>query len=148
MYFLFDQAFLNGIITDTYVFNYQGKLLGCKQIVIVNRSIADYTCFLLIKKKWKSRTIYWILIAITCFSVLTAIINFQVAFRVNAEFSEKYIRLSGTTILFLALGTYIFLFTMSSKERIQTILIALPSFVIGSLIWYRWIGPVILPIVT
>lgn len=165
MYYLFDQAFLDGIISDTYTYNYRGKLLGCEQIVIVNKSIAKYNWFqrygmyyaiflpsllaffLLIKKNWKSKWKYWILTAVSCIGILTAIINFDVLLRVNANFSEKYLRILCTTILFLIFGLYLFFIKMKLKEKIQVIFIAFPAFIFGSFLWYRIVGPYLLPIV-
>lgn len=165
MYFLFDQVFLNGIISDTYVYNYQGKLLGCEQLLIVNESIANYNWFqrygmyyaiflpsliafgLFIKTQWKSKTTYWILIAISCFCVLSSLVHIQIAIRVTPAFSEKYIRIIASSLLFIFLGIYIFLFKMSSKQRLQIILIGLPAYFLGTFIWYQMLGPTILPIV-
>lgn len=166
IYYLFDTVFLKGIITDTYTYNYAGKLLGCEQLMILKKNTADYSWFqrqgmfyfidlpsliaffLLIKNKWKSKFTYWIFIAITCFSVLRGIVDIQSLMRITPNFtSEKYLRILIAALLFLFIGFYTFFFKMSNKDKITTIVIAFPAFVIGNLAWYKWLGPLFLPVV-
>lgn len=166
MYILFDQLFLGGLISDIYTYNYQGDLLGCEQVLKWRENAENLSwfqrmgsyysqylpsliaIFLLVRKKFTSRFGFWLLVIISCFSILSAIIDIQYLFvgRITANI-KGYIISFLTNGFFIVIGLYILLKLMNQQERLRVYLIALPAFLIGSYIWYRMIGPSILPIV-
>ena len=167
LYFLFDQAFLSGVISDTFTYNYMGDLLGCEQVLKLRESSANHNWFqrngifitkylpssiafvLLFTRKPKSRFWFWLLVTVSCFIVLESMIQLfhLIDGRIIGKTTELVV-LMFMYLFFMSLGLYVLFGIMDKKEQLRVLCIALPSFLLGSLVWYKWIGPSILPLVT
>lgn len=165
MYYLFDQLFLDGIISKIYTYNYRGNLLGCEQVLKWRESSKNLSWFqhygsyyiqylpsliaiiLLLRRRVRSHFVFWLLVVVSCFSILTSIIDIQylLAGRIKTN-TIGYIILYAENGFFIGIGLYILLKLMNRRQRLKVYLIALPAFLIGSYLWYRLIGPSILPI--
>ena len=167
MFFLFDLFFLNGDLQSTFTFNYKGDLVGCKEIFSIKGNPEKYNWLqrngfsfvqyipsilaflLLVKHNFKSRLWFWSLVVICCLSVLEAIIFAQMLLSGGLSTSaEGSFLIYAICITFISMGLYIFFKMMRIKEQLKVVLIAFPFFVLGFFLWYRWIGPKILPIVS
>jgi len=166
LYIIADYLFTNGDVSEIYQYNYRGKLLGCEQVLQMRANYTHYNWFqrnamflvqqlffltaivLLLRKKIRSGFSFWLLVAIACFPILRALIDVQYMFMYGMKDSLDFIlRMALPTFLYIGIGFYIFFWILSMKQRLQVAFIAFPAFVLSSLIWFRFLGPLILPVV-
>lgn len=165
-YIIFDHLFLDGVIGDIYVYNYRGKLLGCEQILKWRGFYSEMSLFqkeglyflqyipslvafiFLVKLKPTSKLLYWFLVIISCVSILSAIITTSYLFSLDFDLSTiKYGRHLISTVVFLLIGFYILFKFFEFKERMLTVFVAFPAFLIGTLLWFKYLGPKLLPVI-
>lgn len=165
-YIIFDFLFLDGILDSIYKFNYKGKLLGCEQILKLNGLHSQMSIFhkeglyflqyipsliafiLLARIKSVSRFNFWLLVMISCISILSAIIMSSFLIKLNLDYSSiKNLRNLISTIIFIIIGVYIFLRIFTNKDRVLVVFIAFPAFIVGSIFWLQYLGPKLLPVI-
>ncbi|MFY0604174.1 MAG: hypothetical protein JXQ93_09500 [Flavobacteriaceae bacterium] len=166
--FLFDMSFRDGISSEIFSYNYLGLFLGCEQVVEMRKALPNINWFqrhgiyylqflpsllaffILLKRKRKKlnfRIIDWFLVIISCFSVLEAIENSLYMLRYDSYSNEQITRILPLAIIFLATGCYIFFKIFSFKQQVQTITFGVLGFYVSFYLWFKLIGPKILPIV-
>lgn len=166
LYILTDFLFLNGDLGEVYSFDYRGSLIGCEEIlemrakeihynwlqrnsiVLVRTLFSLSILILLFRKKVRSGWIFWLLVVIICFPILNALIYTQTLLLYTSNLSfDILFRLGIPTLIYLAIGFYIFFWMFHPKQRLQVAFVAFPAFVLSSIIWYWFLGPLILPVV-
>jgi len=172
IYFLFDLIVTRGEISEAFTFNYLGHLLGCLEIKELNESLGfkskifnnltNLFLFLLSTVSWfilKRRIsieqnfnyIDWVLFAMFCFSLVDCL-EFLLGFFNNfsdymINIQAQFIRIiKNFVILILAVYLYFKVCNLSMKKQI--LFIVFPSSSISFIIWFFYLGPMILPIVT
>ena len=167
LYFLFDAIFRDGTISEIYTYNHTGNLLGCEQILEVREVektmnifqkagiryinyLPSFLAFFILLNRWKKKVTFklfdWVLTLITCFSILNCLERVGTIRYLGSLTLFQQTHFISTFITFLFIGIFLFIKIFSFKERVQTIFIGIPSFFIGAILWFRFIGPYILPI--
>ena len=166
IYIISDYLFTNGDLTEVYSYNYHGKLLGCEEVLQMKAKELDYnwlqkyslflvrtlfflvTFVLLFRKKVRSGFSFWLLVVIACFPILTAIVDLQLLLSHGSRWSINTLWFMGiSTAIYLSIGFYIFFRILSFKQRLQVPFVAFPGFVVSFIIWYKFLGPLVLPMV-
>jgi hypothetical protein len=167
LYIITDTIFTQGDISEIYQYNYRGQLLGCEQALQMKTVQTEYNwlqissiflmkqlfsitvIILLFRKKIRSGFSFWLLVTLACFPILRALIDLQYMFMYGMKDSMGFVLgMALPTFLYIGVGFYIFFRVLSMKQRFQVTFIAFPAFVLSSLIWFRFLGPLILPVVT
>ncbi|MFK5879864.1 MAG: hypothetical protein QM478_10265 [Flavobacteriaceae bacterium] len=167
LYFLFDAIFRDGTISEIYTYNHTGRLLGCEQILEVREVektmnvfqkygmryinyLPSLLAFVILQNRWKHKLTFklfdWTLTLIACFSIFNSIERIRVITYLDSMTFPQQFYFISTLIVFLFIGAYIFIKIFSFKERVQTLIIGTPTFLIGAILWFRFVGPNILPI--
>jgi len=169
VFFLFDYFFTNGTTTSLFTFNYRGKLMGCDAVASLKKIENNFNLFqqeglhysqftpsllafsfLLIR--WKNKLTFtlldWVLTLVTCFSIMNAIeISTLLATHYYNFSSKQLIRFLPFSILFILIGSFIFFKIFNLEQKIQSIFIGIPTILISMILWFKFLGPKILPIV-
>lgn len=166
-YLIIDFFITEGKISNVYSFDYTGNLAGClnvsdykdstkhfnwfqKQGVFYLGNSFSLIAFLILYKRWKKnypfKMFHWFLLIISCFSVLNAIEgSFFILLNGSNLTIKEFISTIIPVFLFLLLGLFIFFKICGLKQRIQIIIIGLPLFYFSMYLWFKVIGPEILP---
>lgn len=166
LYIISDFLFLNGDLGEVYSYDYRGSLLGCEEALLMKAKEVRYTWLqhhalfivmqlfyltaivLLLRKKKRNGFAFWLLVVIVCFPILQALIYAQTILLYGSDIPwNLLLNLGIPTLIYVLIGFYIFFWMFSSKQRLQVAFVAFPAFVLSSMIWYRFLGPQILPVV-
>ncbi len=166
--YVLDQLFTNGIITEIYTYNFTGDLIGCKETEKLStyqetKNIFDIIFGLRIFISWffgwllyrdtnkgkKLNWKHWVYLILFSFYLFHAIeYTYNAIFYYSMErVIDSYVR-TGTSIITLLLAAYIFFKLLRTKEKKQLLFIAFPASVLSLLLWYAYLGPKLLPIIT
>lgn len=167
--YLFDILFTQGQVTKLFRFNYYGELLGCLGSAKYQEISKDYNYFqlfgaqiiqflvslftflILIRKGSKVKTrSKWILIFIFSFYLYTAI-WFLMSFILYQDISDsqliKHLLLNISLGLITCIfGVIIFMKVLNKSERYKVLMIVFPASFISAIIWFNYLGPIILPV--
>ena len=169
IFFFIDIFITEGKIQKVYTFNYKGNLLGClassnyreitshfnwfqKYGVYYFRILPSLIAFFFLFKRWKKKLAFsfldWALVIISCFSILDAI-NTSITTIIYFETFSSLQLLNNlpNILIFSGIGIFIFCKIFTLKERLQTVIIALPSFYLSMYLWFQYIGPTIFSLV-
>jgi hypothetical protein len=172
VFMLIDHSLTQGVISRFYTFNYTGQLLGCLEIVEVEKRLGERSllfynlteyifftislfagCALLFKTKLKiaKPVLKWGILFVFCFYLADAIV-FIVSIPFNGLEYVKHVFevrwwLPIAYFIMLICASYIFFFTLKREEKMKIIGIVLPASIISALLWFVLIGPKLLPIV-
>ncbi|WP_418511122.1 hypothetical protein [Corallibacter sp.] len=171
-YVLFDALITDGQISEVFTYNYLGYLLGCFEIQQLQESlgskfddfnlIVNISLFIVAVVSWymlKNRTstkknfnlVDWVLLALFSFSLVDSL-EFLLEFFNNIsvyiiDIKKQVFRiLVNTSILFLAGYLFFKCFNVTIKKNI--LYIVFPASIISFVVWFFYLGPMILPIVT
>jgi len=171
IYFLFDSIITGGEISKVFTYNYLGFLLGCLEIQELKEtlgfkseifnSITISFFFLLaigswfflrrrVSKKQNFSYIDWILLAVFSFSLVDSLdflLNIFNNFSVYiTDVTKHFIQIiKNGFILFLA--GFFFFNVCGVNMKKQILYIVFPASIISYIIWFFYLGPMILPIV-
>ena len=165
--FAFDTLFRDGITFKVFSLNYKALYVGCEEVAKIlqlnthmnwfQKHGIYYILFLpslvsfgFLFYRWKKeqplKLFDWFLTIIACFSILTSINDFFNFIFSYANFSTPQIlRILPTTILFLLIGTFIFIRIFSFKQRLQTFVFGVLGFYSSYFLWMKFLGPKLLP---
>ncbi len=167
--YAFDALFRGGITFKFFTPNYKSLYFGCEKIAQISQANPNmnwfqkhgiyYVLFLpslisfgFLFYRWKKgqsfKLLDWFLTIISCFSILTSINNlFNLAFYYANYSLLQIARIVPTIILFLGIGTFIFIKLFTFKERLQTLVFGILGFYGSVFLWMKFLGPKLLPIV-
>ncbi|WP_162819767.1 hypothetical protein [Kordia sp. SMS9] len=164
--YVFDQLFTDGIMTKIYTYNYFGELLGCNELMTLRayeetanifqkrgmywlRMVISGLFWLVLYLKTRKtnafKTHYWIYVVIFAFYLASELEYFLTMITyINTEIVLSFVPF----VIFFGLGIHIFFKIFGKKERLQLVFIAFPASVLSLFLWYAYLGPKLLPIIT
>ena len=166
IYYFYDHLFISGKISSIFTYNYTGKLLGCEETILFNELNNSYNTFILNgiffmiyifsiiaafflfirwMKQHRFSILDWILTLFICFSILN---SFEfVYYFVSSQNPNTLLILHFIFSLgFITIGFFVFFKVFKKSQRLQTIYIGIPSFFLGAILWFKYIGNILLPI--
>ena len=172
VYLLSDMLLTRGEISEVFTYNYLGHLLGCLEIKELKESLGSklkvfnvttsllffllslVSWFILKKRALKDQNfkyIDWILFALFSFSLIDSLeflLNFLNNFSAYiSNIQTQFIRIIKNVII-LILALYLFFKICNQSIQKQILLILIPISIISFIVWYFYLGPMILPIAT
>ena len=167
--YLFDILFRDGVTFKFFTPNFTGTLIGCEKMaqmlelkpnmnwfqkhgMYFVQFIPSILTFYILLKRWLLKKTFtlldWFLVVICCFSVLKAINKTYILLtRFELLSNHQTIRNLTIIVIFLFIGSFIFIKVFSFKQRIQTLVFGILGFYASIFLWMKFLGPKILPII-
>lgn len=164
---IFDHLFRHGVTGEVFTYNYTGLLIGCDNVAEMLRREPNFNrfqkhgifyaqflpsliAFIYLFFRWKRNLTFklldWFLLIVSSFSIFWALNTGLLVFIRDELFSARFNRIIPIALFFYAIGGVIFFKIFNFKERVQTIFIGIPAFWKSLLLWYGYLGPILLPI--
>ncbi|MEM5565727.1 hypothetical protein WNY78_11460 [Psychroserpens sp. AS72] len=166
--FILDLLFTNGDVSKIFNYNYTGNLVGClghakllelknthnfsivNGIIFVSFLISLSCWLILLIKRIKVKYSIWVLIFLFSLFLYTSLqfISIIIFNYKNLDlnyFQDNYL-ITITSIITVILAIHLFLKRLSKKEKLQLLILVVPSSFISAILWLGYIGPALMPL--